>query len=285
MKNIILLTAVLLFGFTIAQASPRYDELVKLIKSGTSEEVILAYINASDSSYNLSTEEIVHLKEFGAPSKVIVAALQHKGSSVAESPSSAEPAPSTGVRPHHYILYKDYTEDPRFREQLAAQHALFRKKIDKMENAFQIDLASLAGGAFTLNYEHLFAHQFGLVLEGSLRGGQDENGNDFSEEYAELAYRWHFAKSMNSGFLGVFVKGGRYRGTELNGPDYAATLVSVGPNIGKRWVAPWGFNVVARIGYGFTWNKFDDVVPDQHTINMLNLASSWDAEVSVGYAF
>ena len=62
MKKLLFFSLILIFGVTGISASQQYDELVKLVKSGASEDVIVAYINASDSSYNLSSDEIVHLK-------------------------------------------------------------------------------------------------------------------------------------------------------------------------------------------------------------------------------
>jgi hypothetical protein len=138
---------------------------------------------------------------------------------------------------------------------------------------------------FTLNYEYLLHHQHGIVVEGSYYSGRDSHG-----ENAMLAYRWHWAQSMNSGFFSAFIKGGRYYGTESaisDGPSigYAQTSVTIGPAIGKRWVFPWGLSMVARLGYGYTWSIFDNTIPDQSTQNWLRDGLSFDSELSIGFAF
>jgi len=91
MKKLSFFSLILVFGVTGISASQQYDDLLKLIKSGVSEDVIVAYINASHSSYDLSSDEIVHLKENGASKNVIVAVIQHKGSAVTNSNNPAAP--------------------------------------------------------------------------------------------------------------------------------------------------------------------------------------------------
>ena len=91
MKKLSFFSLILVFGVTGVNASQQYDDLLKLIKSGVSEEVIVAYINASHSNYDLSSDEIVHLKECGASKHVIVAAIQHKGSVLTNSNNISVP--------------------------------------------------------------------------------------------------------------------------------------------------------------------------------------------------
>ena len=100
MKKTLLLSFLLVFpGVTGIAASQQYDDLVKLIKSGVSEEVLVAYINASNCAYALSSDDIVRLKQYGATAPVIVAAIKHKGSVIVNSHTPAAPAAddSTGV--------------------------------------------------------------------------------------------------------------------------------------------------------------------------------------------
>lgn len=93
---------VMILGFAISScwAKEGYDDLAKLVKSGVGDEIVLAYINASDVNYALTPDEIIQLKTNGASSKVITAAIQHKKpvsyaaaqKSVAATVPSNEPA-------------------------------------------------------------------------------------------------------------------------------------------------------------------------------------------------
>jgi Protein of unknown function (DUF3575) len=292
MKKLLFLSGVLYLFVAGAAASQQYDNLSKLIKSGASEEVVIAYINASDSSYNLSSDEILHLKEYGASSNVIVAAIQHKGSAVAASgsqvaPSVAPKETSTVVSPRSYEVYR---VGPYWRPWRRVEATYwYPKNYDKINQAFQIDVASLLQGAFSVNYEYLLAHQHGLVLKGSYYDGW---GLGSHGESGELDYRWHFSRSMNSGFIGAFINVGRNYGnvsdlwySSDDTDSYKQTYVTIGPDIGKRWISPWGFSIVAQVGYGYTWSKFDDPVPDQSTQDKLKWLTGFNYEVSLGYAF
>jgi len=212
-KKIWFIYGLLILGVTGVAASQQYDNLVKLIKSGASENVIIAYIDASDSSYNLSSDEIVHLKELGATSKVIVEAIGHNGNAKGSSNTQAAPAASqretTSVTyPRSYEVYR---VTPYWRHWRPAVTYWYPKNLDKLNQAFQIDVAGLLEGAFSVNYEYLLAHQHGLVLGGSYYTGW---GWDSHGENVQLAYRWHFSRSMNSGFIGGFVNVGRNHGNE-----------------------------------------------------------------------
>src|SRR3954452_1463025 len=60
--------------------SPGAAEVVKLAESGSSDEVILAYIKNSGSTYNLSADEVIYLKDVGLSSPVVTAMLTHDNS-------------------------------------------------------------------------------------------------------------------------------------------------------------------------------------------------------------
>ena len=154
-----------------------------------------------------------------------------------------------------------------------------------MDQALQVDMAGLVAGTLTLNYEYLLAHQYVMVVEGSYYKGWHSHGKNVA-----LAYRWHWARSMNSGFLGIFINGARYYGNEedFSGnitSGYTLTSVTLGPTIGERWVLPFGLNMVAKMGYGYVWTSFDAPAPDQRTMDRLRSNAAFDTELSLGYAF
>ena len=294
MKRLSFLSAVIILCVTGIQASQQYDDLVKLVKSGVSEDVIIAYIDASDSGYNLSSDQVVQLRGYGASPHVIITAMKHKGrivtnSSVQAAPAQPAPIETASVTPPSspppYVVYR--VPPPR-RAWRPAMGYWYSPYFDKTKQAIQLEVAGLFSGTLSLNYEYLFNRQHGIVVEGSYYPGYTDG--DSHGENLELAYRWHWAKSMNSGFLGVFVNGGRFYGNRGDwfgdtGVGYTQTSITIGPDIGKRWVTPWGLSLVARIGYGYTWSKFDNPVPDQSTINRLRGLSGLDTEISLGYAF
>lgn len=291
MNKLWFLCVVLILGITGIQASQQYDDLAKLVKSGVSEDVIISYIDASDSSYNLSSDQIVQLRGYGASPHVIITAMKHKGrvvtnSSVQAAPAQPVPVETSSVaRPSSSPPYVVYRVPPPWRPWRPARGYWYS---DKTKQAIQLDVSALFLGTLSLNYEYLFNRQHGIVVEGSYYPGYIDG--DSHGENLELAYRWHWAKSMNSGFLGVFVNGGRSYGNIRDwfgdtGVGYTQTSITIGPDIGKRWVAPWGLSLVARIGYGYTWSKFDNPVPDQTTIDRLRWLSGLDTEISLGYAF
>src|SRR5258707_3801131 len=52
------------------------SEIVKLADSGLEESVMLAFATNSTSTFNLSSDEIVYLKDIGVPSSVVTAMIQ-----------------------------------------------------------------------------------------------------------------------------------------------------------------------------------------------------------------
>ncbi len=275
---------VMVFGIVECMASKQYDDLVKIVKSGAEEPVVIAFIEASDSTYNLTSDQVLQLHEIGASSKVIIAAMKHK----VVAPAMAKPQPVQNettfvAEPPHYAVYR--VAPPYYRPWWRTRAYLEAPNIAKMNQAIAVDVAAMMFGEISMNYELLLGHQHGIVVEGSYFGGLNTHG-----ENAELAYRWHWSKSMNSGFVGAFVNGGRNYGYDRdfhddNGVAFSNTSVTVGLAIGKRWVSAYGLNIVARIGYGYTWIKFDDPAPDQHTINKIRAETGLDSELSIGWAF
>lgn len=53
------------------------SELVRLANSGVEQNVLLAYVTNSTSTFNLGAEEIIYLNDIGVPSGVVTAMIQH----------------------------------------------------------------------------------------------------------------------------------------------------------------------------------------------------------------
>src|SRR2546430_17550268 len=60
-----------------ASLPPSAAEVVKLSQSGVGDDVILAYVKNSQTSYNLSAKDVLALKDSGISSPILTAMLNH----------------------------------------------------------------------------------------------------------------------------------------------------------------------------------------------------------------
>ncbi len=72
---------------TVPKPSGDLAEVLKLTKAGLGEDVILAYIKNSRSSFNLSANDILHIKDEGISANVITAMLTHDRALRDENPA------------------------------------------------------------------------------------------------------------------------------------------------------------------------------------------------------
>lgn len=103
----------LLAPVLIAQQALNNDGVIKLIKSGLSEDLIVTTINASPGEYDTTANGLIALKKGGASDKII-SAIVLKASGGASAPGAASPsapAASVGGRPPGIdeigVYYKD----------------------------------------------------------------------------------------------------------------------------------------------------------------------------------
>ncbi len=146
-------------------------------------------------------------------------------------------------------------------------------------------------GLFTANYERLVGGAHGLIGELNFAGLIFKEGS----WGGDVGYRWHWFSRQDSWFVGVNV--GYDRGTEQgklteDAPasyDYKYQLISVVPNIGKRWTWGSGWNVTFRIGtgyglYNFAHNSSDPAVMEQSKkAQDQQLPIAFDGELTIGY--
>src|SRR5205814_6864052 len=64
------------------------DEVVRLVRSGVDDEVVVAFIGQSHSSYNLSGADITALKDAGVSRQVLTAMLNHDSALRAQEQAS-----------------------------------------------------------------------------------------------------------------------------------------------------------------------------------------------------
>ena len=78
------------FGVTRVQASEGFDDLAKMAKSGVNDDVLLAYIDASNVAYDLTVDEILYFNDLGVSPKVVSSIVKH-GKELREAGLNAAP--------------------------------------------------------------------------------------------------------------------------------------------------------------------------------------------------
>jgi hypothetical protein len=92
MRNRILSFAVLLISPVLyAQQVLNNDSVLKLVKAGLSEELIVTTINSSPGKYDTSTNAIIALKKGGAGDKIVAAMILKKTGAGESAPAPAGP--------------------------------------------------------------------------------------------------------------------------------------------------------------------------------------------------
>jgi hypothetical protein len=106
-KTFLALIFLALCPLLIAQQALNNDSVIKLVKAGLSDDLIVSTINASAGAYDTSANGLIALKQAGASDKV-VAAIVMKGS----APATAAPQPASALPPgidDVGVYYKDRT--------------------------------------------------------------------------------------------------------------------------------------------------------------------------------
>jgi hypothetical protein len=126
-KSVLAVLVLATCSFLAAQQVMNNDSVIKLVKAGLSDDLIVTTINSSPGAYDTSADAIIALKSAGASDKVIAAII----AKVAAPPSSpAQPAPSTasaGTNPddpnapheagiYFYIFYIANSGGPKMTE-------------------------------------------------------------------------------------------------------------------------------------------------------------------------
>jgi hypothetical protein len=74
-KSYLALVFLVFYPLLVAQQSLNNDSIIKLVKAGLSDDLIVATINASPGSYDASADGIIALKSAGASDKVVSAVV------------------------------------------------------------------------------------------------------------------------------------------------------------------------------------------------------------------
>src|SRR5689334_15454633 len=83
------------FGSVRAQEPLTNESVVKMVKAGLSEDVVVSMVKTQPAKYNLSPDQLISLKAAGIPDKV-VAAMVEKNAGVSP-PTASGATPSAGT--------------------------------------------------------------------------------------------------------------------------------------------------------------------------------------------
>jgi len=120
-RNNLLLICLLVFSFILIGGSNAFaqdetmtnEEVISLAKAGLNESIIVNKIKTSKSSFDLSTDNLIKLKQAGVSDNIVTAMLEAKsGRSIQTASSGGQSADSRGtgdpndpMSPHDYGLY------------------------------------------------------------------------------------------------------------------------------------------------------------------------------------
>jgi hypothetical protein len=85
------------------QAIITNDAVIKLVKAGLSDDVIVSFINTSPGSYDASPNAVIALKNAGTSDRIVSAVIA-KASASGRSVQSASPAPVSGAELSHALV-------------------------------------------------------------------------------------------------------------------------------------------------------------------------------------
>jgi hypothetical protein len=96
-KSLLAVLVLAACSFLAAQQAMNNDAVIKLIKAGLSDDLIVTTINGSPAAYDTSADGIIALKTAGASDKVIAAIIAR--TSAPAAPAAAPPAAAPPTRP------------------------------------------------------------------------------------------------------------------------------------------------------------------------------------------
>jgi hypothetical protein len=79
-SSFLLLFSMLIFATLFAQEPLNNDSVIKLVKSGLSEDRVASIVQTQPGNYSLGTEEIVSLRKAGVSDRIIAAMLEKETS-------------------------------------------------------------------------------------------------------------------------------------------------------------------------------------------------------------
>lgn len=153
-------------------------------------------------------------------------------------------------------------------------------------------------GIFVVNYERLIKPNHGLVarFDYEMIPKTYSDANIESNGYAfTLNYRYHFSGEMDSFFAGAYGRTQLYTGDgslELGDFDFNIYDLTLGLNVGKRWVWNNGLTATFSLGYGYDVKKRNPSVDSDEVNEAIDafedgydFMNPFMGELSIGYSF
>ena len=93
-KNILAVVLLALCPLLVAQQALNNDSVIKLVKAGLSDDLIVSTINAQAGKYDTSTDGLIALKIAGVSDKVVAAIVVKSAGPLKDVPAATAPMPS-----------------------------------------------------------------------------------------------------------------------------------------------------------------------------------------------
>lgn len=97
-KNILAIAFLAICPLLVAQQALNNDSVIKLVKAGLSEDLIVSTINASPGTYNTSADGLIALKSAGASDKVVSAIVLKASGNAPAAYAPVPPPPADGAQ-------------------------------------------------------------------------------------------------------------------------------------------------------------------------------------------
>ena len=102
-KGLVALLFLAFTSFLTAQQPLNDDSVIKMVKAGLSDDVIVATINANPGAYDASPDGLIALKQAGVSNKVIDAIVAKSSASAPDSGQPSAPPPPEPPAPPQYV--------------------------------------------------------------------------------------------------------------------------------------------------------------------------------------
>jgi len=142
-KFILVVVFLAICPLAFAQQAHNNDSIIKLVKAGLSEDLIVTTINASPGSYDTSADGIIALKTAGASDKVVAAivAKANAPAPAAAPPVAADPNDPNAPHAQGMYIYTANTMTP------LTSTAYQTKTSQSLFNNSSIKITAILGGA------------------------------------------------------------------------------------------------------------------------------------------
>jgi hypothetical protein len=102
-RHFVLLCALLVSAAAFAQEALTNDSVLKMVKGGLGDDVIVSMIQNQSGHYDLTPDSLITLKHEGVSDKVLAAMAAKNSASVAPAPAAADPYEGLDIGVYHKV--------------------------------------------------------------------------------------------------------------------------------------------------------------------------------------